>query len=368
MKVVANREKLAQAVQLASAICPSRSSRPILENLLLECADGVATLMATDLEVGIRLEVPEMEVEVPGKALLAARLMSAVLREITDSEMRLESNGEKLLVLGTNFEYQFPTADPLEYPLVPNCEGQAYHSFTSRVLKEMLSRTEFAVEVDSTRYNLGGVYFELLEESAIAVATDGRRLAKQEGAARQVGDHHPEEHVIIPARAVQLMQKILTDGDEEVKMTVEEGLVFLRTQGTVFSARLLDARFPRWKDVFPKEREVIRVELPVGAFTTATRQAAIVVDAKHPGLWLTFTPGKLILATHGTEYGESRVEFPINFDGNEMTVRLDPRFMLEFLKVLDSNGTFTWKIWSPTAPLLAETDDGYAYVLMPLAV
>jgi len=366
MKVVADRGKLAHVVQLAGAICPSRSARPILESLLFECDDHTGTIMATDLEVGVRLEIPDLTVEVPGKALFPYRLISSVLREISEEQIRLESDGQKVLLLGSRCEFQFPTPDPMEYPLVPAFEGNAYHSFSARTLREMLLRTEFAVEVDSTRFNLGGVYLELGENSAIAVATDGRRLARQEGPATQVGNHLPSEHVIIPARAVQLIQRIITDGEEEIKVAVEDGKIFVISGTSMFYARLVDARFPKWREVFPKDPEKIRVELPVGEFAAAMRQAAIVVDPKHPGVWTTFASGKLILATRGSEFGESRVELPISYDGDEMTLRLDPRFMLEFLKVLDSDSMFTWKVWRPETPVLAETGDGYAYIVMPL--
>jgi len=366
MKVVAHREKLAHVVQLAGTICPSRSPRPILESLLLECDDHSGTIMATDLEVGVRLEVPDLDVEVPGKTLLPYRLTSSVLREIGEEQIRLESDGQKVLLFGSRCEFQFPTADATEYPVIPAFEGKAYHSFSARTLREMLVRTEFAVEVDATRFNLGGVYLELAENSAIAVATDGRRLARQEGPATQVGDHVPKEHVIIPARAVQLIQRIIGDGDEEIKLAVEEGKIFVMMGTSTFYARLVDARFPKWRDVFPKDPERIRVDLRVGEFAAAMRQAAIVVDAKHPGVWTTFTSGKLVLATRGSDYGESRVELPISYEGEDMTLRLDPRFMLEFLKVLDDDATFTWKVWQPESPVLAETSDGYAYIVMPL--
>ncbi|MGQ9771586.1 MAG: DNA polymerase III subunit beta [Thermogutta sp.] len=366
MKVVANREKFAQVVQLAGMICPSRSPRPILESLLLECEDHAGTIMATDLEVGVRLEVPDLTVEVPGKTLLPYRLTASVLREIEEAQIRLESDGQKVLLFGSRCEFQFPTADAMEYPPVPSFEGNAYHSFSARTLREMLSRTEFAVEVGSTRFNLGGVYLELAESSAIAVATDGRRLARQEGPATQVGKHLPQEHVIIPARAVQLIQRIISEGDEEIKVAVEDGKIFVMMGTSTFFARLVDARFPKWREVFPKEPERIRVDLRVGELAAAMRQAAIVVDAKHPGVWTTFTSGKLVLATRGSDFGESRVELPISYEGEDLTLRLDPRFMLEFLKVLDNDSTFTWKIWQPETPVLAETTDGYAYIVMPL--
>lgn len=370
MKAVAAREPLAEMVQLAQAVCPGRSSRQILENLLLECRDGGALLMATDLEVGIRVEVPELEVEVPGKTLLPARTMLALLRELTDEQLRLESQGDRLLVLGSQSEFQFPTPDPAEFPEVPDYQAECYHAFAVRHLAEMLRRTEYAVETEGTRFNLGGVFLELGDELATAVGTDGRRLARQDGPTRRVGDHRPGHDVIVPRRVVEIIQRILAreSAEQEVKLAAQDGKIFLVTASTVVSGRLLDARFPKWREVFPKGKEKIRVDLPVKEFASATRQAAIVVDQRHPGIMYTFSSGKLVLSGRGAEQGESRVELPIGYDGEEMTVRLNQRFVLDFLKVLGEEGTFTLRIWSPESPVLAETGDGYAYLMMPLVL
>lgn len=98
------------------------------------------------------------------------------------------------------------------------------------------------------------------------------------------------------------------------------------------------------------------------------RQASIVVDDKNPGILYTFTSGKLVLSGRGASQGESRVELPIGYDGEEAMVRLNQRFILDFLKVLGDEGTFTLKIWSEESPVLAETADGYAYLMMPLVL
>ncbi|MBC7352255.1 MAG: DNA polymerase III subunit beta [Thermogutta sp.] len=370
MKVVAQRESLAEMVQLAQAVCPGRSARPILENLLLECRDGAGVLMATDLEVGLRLHVPELEVEVPGTTLLPARTMLALLRELTDEEIRLESQGDRLLVLGEKSEFQFPTPDAMEFPEVPDYQAESYHAFTARNLSEMLRRTEYAVETEGTRFNLGGVYLELGDEKVTAVGTDGRRLASQEGQARRVGGHRPSEDVIIPRRVVEIIQRILSreSDDQEVKLAVEDGKIFVITPSAVVSGRLVDARFPKWREVFPKAPEKVRVDLPVREFASATRQASIVVDEKNPGIVYTFSSGKLVLSGRGASHGESRVELPIGYDGEEAMVRLNQRFILDFLKVLGDEGTFTLKIWSEESPVLAETSDGYAYLMMPLVL
>jgi DNA polymerase-3 subunit beta len=109
------------------------------------------------------------------------------------------------------------------------------------------------------------------------------------------------------------------------------------------------------------------VELPVGPFHSAVRQAAIVTSEERRGVDFQFGDGRLVLAGHGAEAGESHIELPIAYDGQEITVKLDPRFVADFLKVLDPDKTITLYLRDSESAVVCTSDDGYAYVIMPLS-
>jgi DNA polymerase-3 subunit beta len=107
--------------------------------------------------------------------------------------------------------------------------------------------------------------------------------------------------------------------------------------------------------------------LAVGPFYSAVRQAAIVTSEESRGVDFTFGEGKVVLAGRAAEHGQSRVEVPIAYDGQPLSISLDPRYVNDFLKVLDPEHTFTLEIKDAESAAVCSTDDGYGYVIMPLA-
>jgi DNA polymerase-3 subunit beta len=367
MKLTCEREKLLQAFQLAAGVAPTRSPKPILENIKLEVRETGVTLMATDLEVGVRIDVPGIEVSVPGDVVLPTKRVGPILRETSDEKLSLESDGARLRIRGERSEFQLPTQNPDEFPAVRPFEESKYHQLPGRFLRELLRRTVFATDTESSRYALGGVLFELTEQGITAVGTDGRRLARQEGPAESVGGHVTRENTVVPTRAIQLIERSLVDGDENVQVAARENDVMVKSQRVTIYTRLVEGRYPKWRDVFPKLDDMQKIELAVGPFHSAVRQAAVVTSEEHRGVMFTVGEGKFVLTAHGAELGESRVELPIAYDGAETTIRLDPRFMSDFLRVLDPAQTFSFSFRDGDSAIVCTTGDGYAYVVMPLS-
>ncbi len=367
MKLSCDRQKLLHAFQLAAGVIPARSPKPILQNVKLEAHADAATLMATDLEIGIRVEVPGLQVDVPGSVLLPANRFGPILRESSDENLHLESDDSKTWIRGDRSEFHLPTENPDEFPEIARFEEEKYHRMPARFFRELVRRTVFATDMESSRYALGGVLIELAPEKVIGVATDGRRLARQEGPAKAVGEHAGRDSTIIPARSMQLLERALADTEEEISLAVRENDVLVKSPKMTLYTRLVEGRFPRWRDVFPRLEAMTPLELTVGPFYAAVRQAAIVTSERQKGVDFQFADGKLTLTARSAEMGESRIEMPIAYDGKEIAVMLDPKFVSEFLKVLDLDTTITLYLRDGESAVVASTGDGYSYVIMPLA-
>jgi DNA polymerase-3 subunit beta len=367
MRLTCEREQLSQVFQLAAGVAPTRSPKPILENVKLEARVEGVTLMATDLEVGIRIEIPGIEVTAPGDVVLPAKRVGPILRESSDEKLVLESDGSKLRIRGERSEFNLPTQNPEEFPAVRGFEENSYHELPARLFRELLRRTAFATDTESSRYALGGVLLELSEQEIIGVGTDGRRLARQQGPATSVGGHQTRENTVIPTRAIQLMERAMAESEENVQIAARDNDVLVKGQRVTIYTRLVEGRYPKWRDVIPEYGDMGKIELAVGPFYSAVRQAAVVTSEEHRGVEFIFGEGKLLLTAHGAEFGESRIELPIAYDGPETPVRLDPRFVGDFLRVLDPDQTFTFHLRDPESAVVCTTDDGYAYVIMPLS-
>jgi DNA polymerase III subunit beta len=368
MKVTCDREKLLAAFQTAAAVVPTRSPKPILQNIKLEVSDSGAILMATDLEVGIRIQVDGIQAQVAGSAILPISRFGSILRESSDATLHLESDGQATHVRGERSEFKLPAENPQEFPAVADFTDKVYHELSARLLREMIRRTIFATDNESSRYALGGVLLEMGPDKIIGVGTDGRRLAKMEVPARSEGGHASGDNMtIVPTKAMQLIERALSDGDAEIQLAARANDVLIKGPRTTIYSRLVEGRFPKWRDVFPQRTGTSKVELTVGPLYSAVRQAAIVTSEESRGVDFSFESGTLVLTGRVADVGQSRVELPIAYDGPTISITLDPRYVSDFLKVLDQEKIVTLELKDAESAAVCTTDDGYGYVIMPLA-
>ena len=368
MKITCDRELLLSGFQTAAIVAPARSPKPILQNVKLEVHEHGAIFMATDMEIGIRIDVEGIQVESPGSVVLPVSRFGTLLRESTDEKLRLEADLSGVQVRGDRSEFKLPAQNPDEFPMVVSFEEKKYHKVPARLFKEMTRRTLFATDTESSRYALGGVLLEMDEKKITAIGTDGRRLAKMEGPAESVEGHVTGDTMtIVPARSMQLIERALTEAEAEVLVAARANDVLIKTPKATIYSRLVEGRFPKWRDVFPVRQQAVSIDITVGPMYSALRQAAVVSDDESRGIDFQFGEGKLVMAGSTAEVGQSRVELPIPYDGPVISVTMDNRFVADFLKVLDSERVFTVEIENAESAALFSTDDGYGYVVMPLA-
>lgn len=368
MKIVCSREKFLAAFQIAAAIAPSRSPKEILLNVKLDASEDRVVLMATDLEAGIRLEVDDVQVLEPGRALLNVSRVGHILRETSDELLTLELGENTLDISGSHSEFHLPRANADEYPSVVAFAEDAYFELPARLFKELVRRTVFATDNESTRYQLGGVLFEMEDESITTVATDGRRLAAMHGTGKSIGGFkNSGMSTIVPTKTLQLMERSISDKDDTVCIAARSNDILIRTNRCTIYSRLVEGRYPNWKQVMPNQDNKTKIEGIVGPFFTALRQASIVADPESRGVEFTFGNGSLVVAAKTADVGQSRIELPISYTGEPLHITMDYRFVSDFFKVLDPEKTFEVGVRSNAEPALFTTDDGYSYVVMPMS-
>lgn len=368
MKISCDREQLLQAFQTAASVAPSRSPKPILQNVKLEVTGDKVTLLATDLEVGIRHNVTGVDIQSPGVVILSVARFGSILRESNDETLHIESDGQGTTVRGERSQFKLPAEDPAEFPQVTAFDTSDYHTVPGRLLRELIRRTAFATDNESSRYALGGVKLEIADDQITAIGTDGRRLAKMTGPVGTQGKAiDVAQTTIVPTRAMTLIERAIAPTDDEVQFAVKGNEFLVHTERATISARMLEGRFPDWRKVFPESDGGVKLDLAVGAMLTAVRQAQIATSDESRGVDFTFGQGMLVLSGKAAEVGQSRVEMPIGYDGDELTVTLDPRYVIDFLKVIDSDKTFCFEVQDAESAAVCTTDDGYGYVIMPLA-
>lgn len=365
MRATFDRESLLAAFGTAAGVAPSRSPKPILQSVLLDCRDGGATLSATDLEVGVVLAVAGARVDAPGRAMLPAGRFGAILRTSADDEVGVEVDGDTLVVTGGRSRFVLPSEDPDLFPAVPEFTGETWYTVRAGDLKRALRRTAFATDPESTRYALGGILVEPNLEALDFVATDGRRLAVQRVTPGGPGPEITSKPVI-PLRAAKLLDRALDDDDAPVDVSFAgRNAASFRTGEVLVSSRLVEGRFPRYQDVFPADPGV-KVPLEVGAFRMAVEQASVVTSTESRGLDFRFAGGVLAMTAQAADAGKSAVELPVDYDGPPLEVTFDGRYLLDALKALDPASGVTAELIDGKSPAVFRSGDGFTYVLMPL--
>jgi DNA polymerase-3 subunit beta len=367
MKVRCHREGLLSAFQLASVAVPARDLKPILRNLKAIADGDRCTLLATDLELGIRLEVRGINVEESGDALLPAAKMLAILRESTDDELAIEADVRACLVRGQYNEFEMGGDDPADFPDLPEFSGESYHEVPAGMLREMIRRTLFAAAAENPRYALTGILWELEGDTARLVATDGRRLAVADGKATPHGGHDTKGQThVVPTKAMQLLERNLQDPEELVRVSLRPNEALFKTERAMIYSRLVEGRYPPYREVFPK-KQTVKVPLTVGPFHAAVRQAAIMTDEETKKVIFTFEKQKLTMQAQGPQTGRSKVELPIDYDNKTIKIAFDPKFITEMLRVLGADDTLTLELVDGNSVALFKCGASYSYIVMPLS-
>jgi DNA polymerase III subunit beta len=367
MKLTCNRATLASALQIVNGVVPTRTPKEVLKNVKLQVDTGSVVLIGTDQEVGIRFEVSDVQTDSTGVVLLPTARVISILRELSDDEVILDASEKALVIKGGASEFTLSTEDPAEFPPVAAFEDENYFTIPATKLREMIRRTIFATDAESTRYALGGILMELTADRATLAATDSRRLAVVSSSCGVVGEVNVEDaKPVIPSKAMQLIEKSLPDSEDDALIAIHNNDVVVKCGGSTIYSRLVEGRFPPYAGVIP-DQFLSSVDVVVGPFYSAVRQAQIVTNEESRGVDFDFDNGRLSLSSRAADVGESTVDLPIPFDADQVTVTFDPKYVADFLRILDGGTSIKINLIDSESPAVMTTDDGYRYVVMPLA-
>jgi DNA polymerase III subunit beta len=367
MQLTCQRASLTNAFQTVAGVVPTRTTKDILKNVKLQVGGGKATLIGNDSEIGMRCDVPDVVAESSGEALLPTARVLSVLRELNDDTVKLEITADAIWIRCGYSEFRLSAEDPADFPPVATFEDEEYFVVPAATLRQLIKRTIFATDTESTRYALGGVQIELTPERATFAATDSRRLAVVSGECKAVGSpQKPATPPVVPSKAMTLIERSLGDGEGEAHIAIHANDIAVRCGGTTVTSQLVQGRFPDWRKVVPQSFNA-KIDMVVAPFYSAIRQAQIVTNEESRGVDFGFSKGTLRLSSQAADIGQSKLELPIPYDGEELKITFDPRYVADFLKVLDAGTQFRFQIITHEDPAVLTTDDQYTYVIMPLS-
>ena len=363
MKIACQTASLHNAFQLVGSVVQQRPTRPILANVLLCASNSQVELQATDLEIGIRLQVPNATVSEEGKVAIPQSRVASILRETVDETVEVKTEDGHCLITASDSMFRLPTEAAEEFPELPVFNPESAYEFDRKDFAEMVLKTSFAAHKGKHRYALNGVLLVVKPSKVQMVATDGRRLAHLEKKAKNPSG--TDESVIVPTKALDQILKVLADEDEKVLINVSENQLVAKTSHATVSTRLVEGHFPPYDSVIPKDSDK-KVDLNRERFYSAVRRAALLTSEDSSAITLRFGENTLEVTSSAPETGEAKVELPIEYTGGAVDLGFNPEFLTDFLRVLEDE-TVRFEFRDSSSAGLFRSGKDFIYVVMPVS-
>ena len=363
MKFSVSKEKLLEGLQTVQNVVSTRTTLPILSNVLLQAADGQLRFTTSDLDVGIRASV-EVNVEKPGATTLPARRLLSIVRELPANEITVEVDSKNVASIrsGPSF-FKILGLPEEEFPPLAKFENAKTFTLRQKDLKDALKKTAYAISTDETRYVLNGILFSFRENKLTLVATDGRRLALVDIELEFPRSH--EGDVIIPSKTVNEIARLLTD-DGEIKVSIGENQAAFEVNDTLLVSTLIEGNYPNYNQVIPAETKE-RVTLERVIFHDAVHRVSLLASEKSNSVKLVFTKNNLEIAANTPDVGEARESLAIAYKGRDMAIAFNPEFLMAPLKNLSVDEVFLDLI-DEMSPGVVKIQGPFLYVIMPMRI
>jgi len=360
------KEKLIEGLQAVQNVVSTRTTLPILSNVLLRAEGQRLELTATDLDVTVSCSV-EAEVKKGGSATLPVKKLFGIVRELGNLEVDLEVSDKNVCSLksGASF-YKINGLAAEEFPPLAKFKEDKKVTVPQEKLKGMLKRSAFAVSTDESRYVLNGIFISLKDSKMTMVATDGRRLALVEEEL-EVPDKAQGEF-ILPTKAVGELTRLLQEqGEVELRYTENQASLTLKDEKkplVQIVTKLIEGNYPNYRQVIPSETKE-RIQLVREEFLHALRRAELMTTEKSNSVKISFTKNNLTITANSPEVGEARESIAVNYKGKDLAIAFNPKYMIEPLNALTNDEVFI-ELIDELSPGVLKINGPFLYVVMPM--
>jgi DNA polymerase-3 subunit beta len=363
MKVKITRENFQKGLSAVAATIPTRTTLPVLSNILVETVKDGLRVRGTDLDISVSVQTPA-EVDREGAITVPAKKVADIARELPDAPVELSSEGGRVALACGKAKFRLNSLPSEEYPSFPEVAFGKGWVMRSGELQRLSAHTSFAVSNEETRPVLNGVLWQLRGGEMLMVATNGHRLAKM---GIKLETKSGDEDLIVPPKALQQVEKLF-GADDELQIARSESHLGFSTERTEVYTRLIEGPYPNYDQVLPKDsdKECVadRAEL-----TAAIRRMAIVASDQTHRVRMSFAPEKISLAVQTPDLGEAEDELAAEYTGSPLDIGFNAQYVLEVLRYIETDEVRI-KLSAPERPAMFQPvgsdDEDYTCLVMPL--
>ena len=366
MNLTISKEQIINGLQSVQNVVSTRTTLPILSNVLLRAEGDRLEFTATDLDVTVSCAV-EAKVTKPGASTVPVKRLFGIVRELSSLEIELEVDEKNTCSVraGASF-YKINGLSADEFPPLPNFKEDKKVVLPQETLKSMMKKTSFAISTDESRYVLNGIFMSLKDHKMTMVATDGRRLALVDEEL-DVPEKSQGEF-IVPAKTVNELNRLLQEkGEVEIRYAENQASFALKDEkgsAVLIVTKLIEGNYPNYRQVIPSETKE-RVALAREEFLHALRRAEIMTSEKSNSVKMAFGKNKLEITANSPEVGEAKETLAINYKGAEMAIAFNPKYMIDPLNALTNDEVFI-ELIDELSPGVLKINGPFLYVVMPM--
>lgn len=363
MKFQIDKDVFQDALNQVQHVVSTRTTLPVLSNVLIEADELGLQLSTTDLDVTITRRIPA-EVAETGATTMPARRLASIVRELPTAEIKIEVDADDVATVrsGPSF-FKILGLPNAEFPAIGEFGEAKEFTVDQKLLKDALRKTSYSISTDETRYVLNGVNCIIGEGMLTLVATDGRRLAMVEQDLEFPAGN--ESAVIIPTKAVNELQRLLND-EGEMKISLTNNQASFELNESHLITKLIEGNYPNFRQVIPGEAKY-RVTVEREVLHNAVRRVALLVNEKTNSIKFTFDDNQVMISANSPEIGEAEESIDVKYDGPKIVVAFNPEFVMAPLRNLDQDEVFIDLI-DESSPGVLKIDEPFLYVIMPMRV
>ena len=376
MKLLCSQEELVRSLQIVTRVIPARSTMPILSGLLLETRDDQLFCFGSDLEVGIEIKIPEVTIITPGRIVVSGRTFYDAIRHLPPGRIEMGiDDGEKTFNIKTaNSFFSLNIFPAEEYPALPegiktinllredkNRDRDALFLFSlqAAVFREAVKQSVYATAPQDSRPFLSSILWEFDEGNLRMVATDINRLVIKDLSIKCSS----KNSFLVPVKALKEITTILENDDEQIDFLLVNKQLYAVSRGVVFYTRLINAQFPRYEQVIPKEFDG-QVAFERSTFLSALTRSSLIDRA----VKLSFSEDNINIFATEPDLGQFSEKLSGSYDGEPLEIGFNSQYIIDFLKVVGDEGQIVFNLSKgmKASVLKVKNNENYTYVIMPL--
>jgi DNA polymerase-3 subunit beta len=363
MKLVASREALYQGLQRIGGVVSASIQQPVYRNVRIEAAGQQLTLSGTDLEVGLVVNVSDVEIEDEGTVLLPHARISPILGATPDEEVALREDDGAVIMETGNSTFRILGEDPADFPEIPSPSGDGVVEIDPEVLRYMVRRTVFATADEKGRYALNGVLFVIGSEGDIEmVAADGARLAHVKK--KVANPDGVSAEYIVMTRGVEQMARLADFGEEPLRFTASETQLLAGNDAGRLVCQLVEGQFPNYREVIPSESKV-KVQLPSRELLNAVQRAAYLTTEQTKVVNFKFADSALSITATSPDVGQAEIRMAVDYDGETAEIAFNPEFIEDMLSTVERESV-KMRFNDRRSPCVIRAGVDYTYVVSPV--